>query len=269
MTISMPCYASHLGDCSGPMSREHPVPEAILSLVGKGVGVRASGVSWNAQGKYLPPSALAARVLCKKHNEYLSPYDEELKWFSVALLAAIQSAHRGETPATTFAFSGATIQYSLLKVACSMIASRTITRVDGRRENELLPARWVDVLFQRVPWPDNWHMGVLQSGGAKLLVDALDPVFGLLHHEDGALSAVEYATSGVKFMLMIEPLKPLGDDRYLPRPKAVVFRHQNDHTVEHSVSLEWGQMPTGREIPMYLMSGIDYEEDTRKEDSDS
>ena len=80
------CYANVLGNCEGPLSREHFVSKSVLTLIAGGEDntLSVGGFNWIPKGesKELHPNSLASRILCKKHNEDLSKLDAEaLKFF--------------------------------------------------------------------------------------------------------------------------------------------------------------------------------------------
>jgi hypothetical protein len=72
------CYARQLNDCSTEMSGEHLFSEVMLNLVRGGDGkVSREGYPWQVEGEVqsLSPSSCKANVLCKRHNNALSPLD--------------------------------------------------------------------------------------------------------------------------------------------------------------------------------------------------
>jgi hypothetical protein len=70
----MECWASILGNCAGGKSREHFISDGIFD----GESITAFGLPW-CKDKPVSigiPRAVA-KILCKRHNETLSPYDHE------------------------------------------------------------------------------------------------------------------------------------------------------------------------------------------------
>ncbi len=79
------CWASDLGGCSNGLSGEHVVTKALFD--GKAATVK--GFGWcKDEFKTVGLNSLVANILCKHHNEYLSPVDEEAQRFRDALLGA-------------------------------------------------------------------------------------------------------------------------------------------------------------------------------------
>ena len=67
------CYASILGNCTGPISREHYISESILKQLGD---LNPDGFPWlKGKSSKIVPNDLVANCLCKYHNEFLGPID--------------------------------------------------------------------------------------------------------------------------------------------------------------------------------------------------
>ena len=81
----MGCFAVHLGDCSGGISKEHYVSRSVLAIAGNTVQV--SGFPWQEPDEPLEIGigALTSRILCSHHNSELSPLDETASKFLRAL----------------------------------------------------------------------------------------------------------------------------------------------------------------------------------------
>ena len=86
----MTCYAVHLGDCAGGLSKEHYVSESVLEIAG--TAVQVTGFPWQPGGEtaQIGTASLAAKILCKHHNEQLSPLDSVAKVFLSGLKASFQ-----------------------------------------------------------------------------------------------------------------------------------------------------------------------------------
>ena len=76
------CYLRDTHDCSEQISREHYMSKAVLDQLGS--TLRVSGMPWLKPGQTLDTSvaSLTAKILCKRHNEALSPLDGEAGSFS-------------------------------------------------------------------------------------------------------------------------------------------------------------------------------------------
>src|SRR5579872_4971666 len=88
------CYLRETGDCSEQISKEHYISRAVLQQLGE--VLRISGVPW------LPPEQtfdttvqnLTAKILCRRHNEALSPLDAEAGIFFSSLTEALLDLNR-------------------------------------------------------------------------------------------------------------------------------------------------------------------------------
>ncbi len=83
------CWASILGGCEGGPSRQHYVTRGLYSG-----NVNAIGLPWAEGPVDLPIGALAAKILCRRHNELLSPVDGEairMKNFIDQAMASLSS----------------------------------------------------------------------------------------------------------------------------------------------------------------------------------
>jgi hypothetical protein len=82
----MECWASILGGCGGGSSREHYISDGILD----GRTVNAFGLEWCKDApKTIGIASATAKILCKIHNEALSPFDAEASKLSQFLTANV------------------------------------------------------------------------------------------------------------------------------------------------------------------------------------
>ena len=66
------CWAQCLGDCGGPMSREHIVSKCLY-----GQNVKVKGLPWcKVEWSYRSIDNLTSKILCKDHNSRLSDVDD-------------------------------------------------------------------------------------------------------------------------------------------------------------------------------------------------
>lgn len=70
----MECWAACLGNCGGGPSREHYISDGIFD----GRIVNAFGLDWcKSEPKNIGLASATAKILCKVHNQALSPFDAE------------------------------------------------------------------------------------------------------------------------------------------------------------------------------------------------
>lgn len=152
------CYAQHLGDCQGRIEDEHFIPRSLQRMVGP---VTLRGFAWQdgTSVKVQPGSYAHARVICQRHHDRLDGLDANaVAYFRNLMLIAnpnhIASGVRGRAADIALVLDGRGLEKWFLKTICGAVNTNTITGVVTS------PARWTEVLFDRVRWPDHWAMYV-------------------------------------------------------------------------------------------------------------
>jgi hypothetical protein len=156
------CYAAALHDCSSEISGEHYLSEGILRLIGPLGMVPVSGLAWMRAGewKLLPVPTLVGNVLCKRHNEALSPLDA----FAERVFRTLSTWDAGFADGS--ALSGPThlianghdMERWMLKALCGGLASGNL---QPHKELELdrgwaPDIAWLQFLFGYRPLPRDW-----------------------------------------------------------------------------------------------------------------
>lgn len=204
------CYAARLGGCEGALTREHYVSRAVLEGLGEWFIYRGSRFP---DGRAMREQDTPARILCKRHNEALSPIDRAGR----DLQAAFIRYHKGEG-VRVVTVPGVHVERWLLKVMCGLIASGNVARVDGVAVPRELPIEWVRVLFGE-PMPDGWGL----YAPASTMSDRV-------HHDlrvaapmtaDGVIGRLQFVFYGVALELSLGRM-PDGVAAY--RPEALTFK---------------------------------------------
>jgi hypothetical protein len=116
------CYLRSTLNCSEQISREHYMSKSVLDQLGE--VLRISGVPWLKQGESLDTAvgSLTAKILCKRHNEALSPLDQEAAHFFSVLRRALVDLKRKtlSRKPSFYLVSGDAIELWMLKVACGL-----------------------------------------------------------------------------------------------------------------------------------------------------
>jgi hypothetical protein len=114
-----------LADCGSERSREHYISESLLHYLNRDNNFRVGGLPWvKGKEQVLPPSALASRVLCKRHNSALS----ELDTIAVRLFQAFdEEGAVGSGQQLIYFFSGHDLERLLLKILCGITCSKNIS----------------------------------------------------------------------------------------------------------------------------------------------
>lgn len=123
----------------------------------------------------LPTNCFAAKILCKAHNEFLSPLDAALKRFFEAADGIVRAAvlKPAARPNLLFLQNGNDVEYALLKMMCGLTASGAVRGVSSGK----FDTRWPRILLGHEPWPTGWGLYAAQnrpeihSGGLEMLAD--------------------------------------------------------------------------------------------------
>jgi hypothetical protein len=155
------CYLAAYRDCSEKLSREHYLSKGILrALEAENGPLTLTGLPWLEAGEVasLPPTALAARVLCERHNNCLSPLD------SAALRLFHAFRQLREPPPTNSALtllSGHDVERWLLKTLLGILAAGIVQVQQGRRLGQVLGDTSVtDLLFDSQLWAATPGLGL-------------------------------------------------------------------------------------------------------------
>jgi len=119
MTNSGPyrkCWANSLGDCAGPMSKEHIFSRAIARK-GSKAEISVKGMA-NMPDQSIGPDWPNSRILCERHNSILSPLDNEAKKLADALHEFVDGAQH-----TTVHLNGLLLERWTLKTVINFFAA--------------------------------------------------------------------------------------------------------------------------------------------------
>jgi len=254
------CYASALRDCSSTMSREHAIPERILRAMaavdsrGEGALI-VSNVAWQGAREdqsRLRPRSLAARVLCTRHNNTLSPLDDVGARFFELMRDII-----AERPARSLAFaSGSDFERFLVKVAAGWVAAGLGMTDNRRRIDRSVPEEWLPVLWgdRFLEEPDGLYFDARRDvrRDAKLHFS----VGIATDRRTGRPVGMEAVIQGLRFVLVVgsSGRRPMLPPEMRFRPKLLSFRRGDSR---HVVSFAWadGRQRSGIEIALEASSG--------------
>jgi len=173
------CYLRATTDCSEELSREHYISRDVLEVLGES-SINISGVPWLEEGerKNLGLNALTAKVLCKRHNENLSPLDAMAGRFFRAILGD-ESVLFG--PRRVALFSGDDLERWILKVLFGAVSSvNAVASYAERNQQLIMPAESTDLLLDRREWPSGVGLGILVEVGQSMFSRPLDVNFAPL-----------------------------------------------------------------------------------------
>ncbi|MHC4740345.1 MAG: hypothetical protein ACYS8Z_00380 [Planctomycetota bacterium] len=151
-----------MADCSSILSREHYISESLLQYLNQKNDLTVSGFPWvkKSNAQVLGPKALAAKVLCERHNFALSPLDT----IAVRLFQAFdEEGATGSGQKLLFLFSGHDLERWLLKILCGITCSQNLA-LDGKVDISI-PKYWLDILFGDAEFPNGQGLYVCKSPG--------------------------------------------------------------------------------------------------------
>jgi hypothetical protein len=143
------CYARQLNDCGTEMSGEHLFSEVMLDLLKGADGkVVRTGYPWQVEGEFqsLPPSTCKANVLCKRHNNTLSPLDAKAGAFFKGILKTPEFLQNHEL--RVLILSGDDLERWILKTLCTHILA-----VGKFGKDWEPPIEWLAILWGMKPFP--------------------------------------------------------------------------------------------------------------------
>lgn len=126
------CYLSGSNNCSTTLSREHFVSRSLIA----GPELKVQGMPWQkVPVLHISPDALTAKVLCRRHNEALSPLDSEaLRAFEGLRTARVHATRRSlSTRSWATIVSGQALELWALKTMAGFCASGMDFEFGGHR----------------------------------------------------------------------------------------------------------------------------------------
>ena len=226
------CYAGVLADCSSKRSREHYVSESLLHHLNRTNNLSVGGFPWlEGKDKILPPSALASRILCERHNASLSPLDA----MAVRLFRAFDEEGAGASGRRVLhLFSGHDLERWLLKILCGVAYSKAFPL---ETEADLsIPKQWLEILFGSSEFTNEQGLYVCISRGHRFEGPhgvGLRAITGR-----GRLSGMGFLVCGYEFILSMSGFPSRSFDG-----RKVAYRPLEFYTTgkdfEKSVALTW------------------------------
>ncbi len=155
------CYAAQLGDCAGPLNKEHFVSRTLLVDFEEHDGLHITGYPHgNDDGKIaMSVASMSTKVLCESHNSRLSSVDIEGSRFVQAFFRAhVGLLEEKLTTDQTYECDGPLIERWLLKYAFGLIASGQAGIGKERILRDSFPLAFLQVLFGLETFPAEWGL---------------------------------------------------------------------------------------------------------------
>ncbi|QEM46668.1 hypothetical protein [Mycolicibacterium grossiae] len=169
------CYARASKDCDEELTREHFISDDLLgSISWDGKVVVVEGAAWQdktAKRKTIGRGSLSRKMLCRRHNNALSPLDKMAAEFfrllledHVDIFKYLGNDDRGSFPRGFTMVSGPHIELWMLKVIWGAIEAGAM-EVDGhtayRFRLGVTTEQLAEILWRGAPWPAAWGLYVL------------------------------------------------------------------------------------------------------------
>jgi hypothetical protein len=245
------CYLRSTGDCSERLSREHYVSESVLVQLGK--TLRVSGMPWQHSGESLDIgiSSLAARILCERHNNALSPLDTEAGHFYSILGSALVDLER-----KTFSrkpkfhlVSGDALELWMLKVACGLyfaVGSQGGVRLSTTHTIDMMKVQ--RAFFER-EWDLRGGLYFCGAAGSSITLANSASIGPLSMASEQRFSGTAISLLGFKFELLFDTVGTnLGPWSGLVRRPNEMILGKAGH--QHSIIVTW---PPGTPVVTVVM----------------
>lgn len=225
----MPCYAERLGNCKGPLTLEHWISRSVLDLAGAGLLVAGLPRQQRGKSAKIGAGSLASRILCKKHNEELSPIDAAGTTFLSELHASFGELDTmPQFSDKTVAIPGRLLELWLLKVLCGHLTIHNFATA---------PAL-IDILFGRESWPagEGLYMLMPANGNAAWRFQ-LVRVALMYNAARTRVVGAKFGLGGFALLLAFGKPKSEGDVQAQYRPEAIVLEREGRC---HRYAFPWG-----------------------------
>lgn len=169
------CYARASNDCDEELTREHFISDDVLgSISWDGKVVVVEGAAWQdktQRQKTIGRNSLSSRMLCRRHNNALSPLDKMAAEFfryslddHIDIFKYLGNDDRDSFPRGFTMISGPYFELWMLKVIWGAIEAGAM-EVDGhaayRFRLGVTTEQLAEILWRGQPWPASWGLYVL------------------------------------------------------------------------------------------------------------
>lgn len=229
------CYLSATRNCSDDISAEHYISKSVLAELERNGTSKIAGLPWQNPRTFsvVGTGRLVSKVLCKRHNEALSPLDEE----AGRLIETIGNYDRGfnqENPrADITVLCGEELEKWMLKTTCGMVAAKQTAR-DGVNYNSDISEVWVSILSGQASWPALWGLYAAVPTGVAYHSSSFS-FRPFTHPGTGRVLATEMILNGMMFYLLLgRPDSPSAWGVY--RPRTLILEQD---AVQKFIEISW------------------------------
>ena len=234
------CYLRSTHDCVKKISREHYISDAVLQTIGGGLIV--SGAQWQRAGetKEMQAKSLVANILCKRHNESLSPLDTAAGKVFQAIATIYDDLRASAEQPGNFWYlrSGEMLELWSLKVIFGLHRAgiATSNRQPIRDSHQLDSIKFIEALSaRRLEEPCGVYVTAGKHGQT---VSKGVEVEGIGMHDPPKIGGVQIGIYGLEFDFVFDPSAVyrgrIQQSAY--RPRCLTFRKGPRR---HSILLTW------------------------------
>lgn len=240
------CFARTTNNCSDDLSKEHFISAGILRQLNTNGGLAVAGAPWLLPGesRRVPPAALSARVLCKRHNEALSPLDQVAVDLFMFLERLFDVTRLRSKERLTKLISGTGLELWALKALCGFCASGNAVDKNGRVISGWTPpSDWIAVLEQRLVLPDGVGLHFHGPQGETFTTSA-NATLAPAHDLEGSPVGIILSIRGYEFVLAMgkptttEGTKLEGSHYH---PGHIAWQHPHHREPRHHLLLSWSR----------------------------
>jgi hypothetical protein len=236
------CYLRTSRNCGSQISGEHLLSGTVLRLLDESQ-IRLRGAPWLPDGEIADsrPQDFKANILCKRHNEALSPLDDAAREFFAAVRDMYDDIAVERTLSRKrkwFLFSGEELELWMIKTACGFYEAGFIAQ-DGvkLRERGLLNPAAFNPLIGREVIP-SCGLHVIASSASQIgLRNSID-VNTILSSDGQHMTGLTLSFMGLTFFIALDPMASYRaiESAYTYRPGFIQFRNAKRL---HSGVLTW------------------------------
>ena len=234
------CYLRETHDCSEQISREDYISRSVLEQLGS--VLRVSGMPWLPSGQTLDTTvgSLTAKILCKRHNEALSPLDAEAADFFRILRESLIDLDRKTLSRKPILHlvGGEALELWMLKVACGLyfaIGANNGVKLVGTHTINL--GKVQRAFFDRA-WDTQAGLYFRGSTGTVITLQDNVGIAPLIRDSDRRFGGATVALHGFTLDLVFDDTNtnPGPWSGLVRRPSELVLRKKQR---QHSIILTW------------------------------
>jgi len=244
------CYLERFGGCSARITREHYISAGLLEIIareGENGLVGVSGPRWTPDGKLraLPLTAFTAKILCKYHNEALSPLDAEAKRLYAGLF---EMTRPDSQPGVKVLLNGFDIERWVFKVLCGeLIGGIVLGSHSERLGGDCFPDEQLALVADAELWKAA-DLGLYYASQAVHLHPPDLRFAPIVNQEKRSIEGAHFSVWGLEFFLVALPglaEKIRATRQLLHRPSRFSFANEDG---DSELLISWNDARSGGEV---------------------